>query len=108
MREHWPEIPIAEIGRVITGKTPSTKSPKLYGDVYPVITPTDIVEEYDIATPIRFLSEEGFRLQKNLLLPPNAICFRCIASIRKMCITAHPSFTNQQINSIIVDESRHD
>jgi len=108
MRDAWPEIPIAEIGRVVTGKTPSTKCPNLYGDKYPFITPTDIFEEYDVATPSRFLSEEGFDLQKSLLLPRNAVCFTCIASIGKMCITVEPSFTNQQINSIIVDESRHD
>jgi|ERR1700733_15835461 len=108
MRDAWPEIPIAEIGRVVTGKTPSTKCPNLYGEKYPFITPTDIFEEYDVATPSRFLSQEGFDLQKSLLLPRNAVCFTCIASIGKMCITVEPSFTNQQINSIIVDESRHD
>lgn len=54
------------------------------------------------------MSDQGFQSQKSLLLPPNAVCFTCIASIGKMCITVEPSFTNQQINSIIVDGSRHD
>ena len=108
MDDRWAEIPIAEIGRVVTGKTPSTKSPELYGDKYPFITPTDIFEEYDVATPTRFLSALGFELQKTLLLPRNTVCFTCIASIGKMCLTVEPSFTNQQINSVIVDESRHD
>jgi type I restriction enzyme S subunit len=108
MTDDWRRVTIGEIGRIVTGKTPSTKRPELYGDRYPFITPSDIVDYYDSAQPTRYLSEEGYRSQQNLLLPARAICYTCIASIGKICITSEPSFTNQQINSIIVDGSRHD
>jgi type I restriction enzyme, S subunit len=100
-------ITVADLGRIVTGKTPPTAKPHLYGEGYPFITPTDIQGlRYCEAT--RQLSEQGRESHRNLLLPAKAVCVTCIASVGKMCMTDRPSFTNQQINSIIVDESRHD
>ena len=56
----------------------------------------------------RFLSQKGYEYRKNRLLPPNAICVVCIASIGKICMTVVPSATNQQINSIIVNQEEYD
>ena len=103
----WQTLTVSDLGRVVTGKTPPTAKPHLYGDVYPFITPTDI-DTYRYCEPSRALSEDGRESQRNLLLPPKAVCVTCIASVGKMCITERPSFTNQQINSVIVDESCHD
>ena len=49
----------------------------------------------------RFLSEKGVATQANKTLPKNSICVSCIASVGLVCLTAEPSQTNQQINSII-------
>ncbi len=100
-------ITVANLGRVVTGKTPPSGKLHLYGQVYPFITPTDIGGSR-YCDPNRQLSEEGRAFQRNLLLPARAVCVTCIASVGKMCMTDRPSFTNQQINSVIVDESRHD
>ena len=100
-------ITVADLGRVVTGKTPPTAKPHLFGDGYPFITPTDIGSPR-YCEPRRQLSEQGRESQRNLLLPEKSICVTCIASVGKMCITDRPSFTNQQINSVVVDESRHD
>ena len=100
-------ITVADLGRVVTGKTPPTAKPHLYGDGYPFITPTDI-GTHRYCEPTRQLSEQGRESQRNLLLPPKAVCVTCIASVGKMCMTDRPSFTNQQINSVVVDESRYD
>lgn len=98
---------VADLGRVVTGKTPPTAKPHLYGKGYPFITPTDI-GNLRYCEPARQLSEEGRVSQRNLLLPVNSVCVTCIASVGKMCMTDQPSFTNQQINSVIVDDTRHD
>lgn len=98
---------VADLGRVVTGKTPSTAKPYLFGEIYPFITPTDI-GSLRYCDPSRQLSEEGREAQRNLLLPARSVCVTCIASVGKMCMTDRPSFTNQQINSVIVDESRYD
>ena len=100
-------ITVAELGRVVTGKTPPTAKLHLYGDDYPFITPTDI-GNHRYCEPTRQLSQQGCDSQRNLLLPAKAVCVTCIASVGKMCMTVRPSFTNQQINSVIVNESRHD
>lgn len=98
---------IAEIGNVVTGKTPSSRNPEHFGDIYPFITPTDINAGRAVNTA-RYLSEEGYRKFHRLLLPPLSICFVCIgATIGKICMTSERSLTNQQINSIIVDTKRH-
>lgn len=107
-RQGWQNVGIGEIGRVVTGKTPPTKRKELYGDKYPFITPTDISQERHTAQPARFLSDEGYEFLRRYLLPRNTVCYTCIASIGKICITTEPSFTNQQINSIIVYSSKHD
>ena len=102
------KIKISQVGRVITGKTPPTKQNELYGYDYPFITPTDIDEDSRFVRTERYLSREGFEYQKQLLLPEGAVCYVCIASIGKICITSEPSFTNQQINSIIVNSEKFD
>lgn len=107
MSFEWQTITIAELGRVVTGKTPPTAKPQFWGNEYPFITPTDISSQR-YCVPSRQLSEEGRASQPKLLLPDRAVCVTCIASVGKMCLTDRPSFTNQQINSVIVDESLFD
>ena len=107
MTDGWHTMTVAELGRVVTGKTPPTAKPHLYGTGYPFITPTDI-GELRYCESSRELSEQGRESQRNLLLPINSVCMTCIASVGKMCMTNRPSFTNQQINSVIVDETHHD
>jgi type I restriction enzyme S subunit len=38
----WRIYKIGELGRVVTGKTPSTQDLKNFGDKYPFITPRDM------------------------------------------------------------------
>lgn len=98
---------IGDFGRVVTGKTPPTEKTELYGDRFPFITPTDI-DTSRYCEPERRLSEEGADSMRKLELPTGTVCVTCIASVGKMCMTKEPSFTNQQINSIIVDRKRHE
>jgi type I restriction enzyme S subunit len=98
---------VKDLGRVVTGKTPPTKRPELFGDVYPFITPSEMSYGERTAHPVRYLSELGRTAQKNLLLPSGSVAFVCIASIGKACLVREPSFTNQQVNSIIVDSEKH-
>jgi len=104
----WTKHKLGSTGRVITGKTPPTNKPELYGDLFPFITPTDILESsIHVYTPERYLSNDGAAYLESSRLPQNAICYTCIASVGKVIITVCDSFTNQQINSIVVDSTRH-
>ncbi|RKU23058.1 restriction endonuclease subunit S [Candidatus Poribacteria bacterium] len=104
----WRKVTIDDLGQVITGYTPTTKKTEYYGNKYPFITPTDITMSSRTVQTERFLSQKGYEYRKNRLLPPNAVCVTCIASIGKICMTAIPSATNQQINSIVVNQEEHD
>ena len=107
-KDKWLSLTISELGKVITGKTPSSKNPEFFGDIYPFITPTDMEFDHIRIKTERFLSEQGRIKQSNLLLPKNSICFTCIgATIGKICMTKSESFTNQQINSLVVDHKKN-
>jgi type I restriction enzyme S subunit len=102
-------VRIGDLGRVVTGKTPPSTQPELFGEEYPFLTPTDIDGAARYIEPERFLSPKGYHYQQRLLLPPRSICVVCIgATIGKVCMTNRPSFTNQQINSVLVKEDEYD
>jgi type I restriction enzyme, S subunit len=99
---------IEQLGRVVTGKTPSSESPEEFGSEHPFITPSDIPRTQKFVTPERFFSAKGLAKHKRALLPPKSVCVVCIgATIGKVCTTSSPSFANQQINGIVPDTSRH-
>ncbi|MDS4012723.1 MAG: restriction endonuclease subunit S [Candidatus Accumulibacter sp.] len=109
MTAAWQTVRISDFGKVVTGKTPSSDRPEEFGDSYPFITPSDIDNTSKLAKTERYLSEAGANTLRNALLPPKAVCVVCIgATIGKVVMTDQPSFTNQQINSVIVDSRRFD
>ena len=102
-------VRVGDLGRVVTGKTPPSAQPELFGADYPFLTPTDIDGAARYIEPERFLSPKGRDYQQRMMLPARAVCVVCIgATIGKVCMTGRPSFTNQQINSVVVNEDEHD
>ena len=100
--DSWNESTIDDISSdVICGKTPPTADPQNYGDYMPFITIPDMHGSVYTTSTERFLSKKGVNTQSNKTLPINSICVSCIASVGLVCLTAEPSQTNQQINSII-------
>jgi type I restriction enzyme S subunit len=77
----------------------------MYGNAYPFITPSDIDDGSPKAYTARGITEEAKRKYSTKMLPAGAVCYTCIASIGKICITDRAALTNQQINSIVADES---
>jgi type I restriction enzyme S subunit len=94
----WEEKKLGEVGRIVTGKTPSTTDKELWNGNIQFVTPTDINEDskYQIETK-RTVQNIG----KLKLLPEKSIMYTCIASIGKMALSVQPCITNQQINSLI-------
>ena len=99
---------LADLGRIVTGSTPSSKEPYLFGSDVPFLTPSDMAFNRRNVPTARGISAAGTARFKTRLLPSRAISVVCIgATIGKTCMTDSPVLTNQQINSIVVDESRH-
>lgn len=98
----WKEVTVDDIASdVICGKTPPTADPQNYGGTIPFITIPDMHGSVYTTSTARFLSEKGASTQTGKMLPANSVCVSCIASVGLVCLTAEPSQTNQQINSII-------
>ena len=101
------EITFGEIGRAITGKTPSSDDPEDFGEGYPFVTPTDSLDSKYVLHTARQLSDEGLRKLKSKALPPDSILVSCIGSaMGKVVMNSTTCITNQQFNSIIVDTAR--
>ena len=100
VHEGWRKVKLGGIAEIVTGKTPPTARKELYGYRYPFITPSDIKDSSRFCKPARYLSEAGKEYQLSIMNPPNSICYTCIASIGKICLTTEDSFTNQQINVV--------
>jgi type I restriction enzyme S subunit len=106
----WASVAIGQLGSVVTGRTPpSSQKEEFFDGSIPFLTPSDIDGESRIVAPQRFVSDEWDKQQARISLPAHSVCVVCIgATIGKVCMTSTRSQTNQQINSIIVDNTRFD
>ncbi len=101
--EGWEIRKVGDLGEVITGKTPSTKIQGYYGgDIMFVKTP-DMHNNMFITETEVYLSEKGSNSQSNKLLPRDSIMVSCIGTGGVVSINMNPSHTNQQINSVILN-----
>ena len=101
-------IKIANLGRIVTGRTPPSSIPQYFGGEIPFLTPTDMTDGSRYASAKRFLSISGAELLERLVIPPDSVCCVCIASIGLTCLTNSMTVTNQQINSIVVNTDSFD
>ncbi|MBW2647017.1 MAG: restriction endonuclease subunit S [Deltaproteobacteria bacterium] len=94
---------IEELGRIVTGKTPSTKNPNYFNGQYPFVTPSDIdFRNYYCRATGTTVTEEAKTKHKNQFIPKNCPMITCIGNtIGKCAISSEECVTNQQINSII-------
>ena len=105
----WNTVRIDQLGRVVTGKTPSSERPEEFGDAYPFITPSDIPATRKYVEVERHLSERGMESHRRIQLPKKSVCVVCIgATIGKVCMVERLSISNQQINSIIPTKDKSD
>ena len=102
--EGWNECTIESFGTVITGKTPPTSNKEYYtnGKV-PFVTIPDM---HNVVYPLKTekrLTIEGAQTQKNKYIPPNSVMISCIGTVGLVSIATEVCQTNQQINSIILN-----
>jgi type I restriction enzyme S subunit len=100
--EGWEVRTLRQFGEVVLGKTPSKRIPEYYGDHMPFIKIPDMHGKIFCTQTTEYLSEKGAESQKKKTLSPNSLCVSCIGSAGIVNITTVPSQTNQQINSIVL------
>ena len=99
----WTIKRLADYGRVETGKTPSTDVLENYGGEMMFVKTPDMHGNIFIIQTEDKLSERGHNAQPKKLLPANSIMVSCIGTAGVVSINAEPAHTNQQINSIILN-----
>ena len=85
--------------KVVTGKTPSTKNEEFWNGSIPFITIPDMHNQVFTISTERNITESGAKA----IIPKNSISVSCIATVGLVSISTEKSQTNQQINSIIID-----
>ena len=101
--EGWKYKLVSDFGEVITGKTPSTSKDDYYGGNIPFVTIPDMHGKiYPLITE-KTLTKLGADTQKNKYLPANSVIISCIATVGLVNIAVEPCQTNQQINSVILN-----
>lgn len=92
---------IKDIGKVVTGKTPSTKDSENFDGEINFITPEDIAKGYIVKTTNRHISEKGYNSIKANTLNGTSVLVGCIGSdMGNVAITEEKCASNQQINAI--------
>lgn len=97
---------ISQLGRVVTGKTPTTARQEHFGGEYPFVTPSDLgYNHFYCRSTERTVSDTAKAALPNQFVPPEAVMFTCIgATIGKCAIAPVECLTNQQINSVVAHE----
>lgn len=98
----WPLVKLKDIGEIVTGSTPSKEEPENFGTDIPFVSPSELGKSLYVNSAKQSLSYKGGEISR--LLPKKSVMVCCIGSLGKVGITGTVVATNQQINSIIVDE----
>ncbi|MGQ7262931.1 restriction endonuclease subunit S [Vreelandella sp. V005] len=100
----WAEKRIFDLGKVLTGSTPSTSNPLFWGEEIPFISPSDFSDEISqVFNTERSLSSKGAAISPTF--PKSTVLTTCIGSIGKMAISCiETASCNQQINALICNK----
>ncbi|MBR1916133.1 MAG: restriction endonuclease subunit S [Alphaproteobacteria bacterium] len=102
--EGWSVKKVKDLGRVVTGSTPSMSCPENYGGTFCWATAQDFSSKYISDTVIK-LSEQGKNCSR--ILPSGSVLITCIASLGLNAISKVEMATNQQINAIIPNKENN-
>lgn len=99
----WDEEEIGKFGEVVTGSTPSTVRPEFYGGRVPFVSPADISDLRFVDETKTTLTALGF--DETRPIKAKSVLFVCIGStIGKVAQNTRDCATNQQINSVILND----
>lgn len=103
--KEWEVVEVKAIGKVFTGKTPSTSKNIYWNGDIPFITPGDMTGYKYVSKSKRYVTLKGAN-QIGKILPKNTLLIVCIGStVGKIAVTGKESVTNQQINAIVCNDN---
>ena len=101
--KNWNQVALGELGKWITGSTPSSKDPENFGEDVEFVTPSDIFHGGLLGEVERRISYIG--ASKVRIVKAPSINLVCIGTIGKVALSKRDVTTNQQINSLEVNQS---
>ena len=102
--DNWKKECVKSFGEIITGNTPSKDTKEYWHGETCWISAQDFLSKY-ICTSTNKLTKSG--RSKARIIPPGNLLITCIASIGLNAINNIECATNQQINSIIVNQNNN-
>jgi type I restriction enzyme S subunit len=94
---NWTNTNLKTVANIVTGNTPSTKSPEYYGGNVPFVKPGDLDSAAPIISTEQQLTELGAK--ESRLVRAGSILVSCIGNLGKVGFAGVSLATNQQINS---------
>lgn len=92
---------LAEIGTVVTGKTPSTSRRDYYDGDIPFVTPNELHAGRTVGQSAKTLSEAGLQSIKGSILEGTSVLVGCIGwDMGNVAMTNDRCASNQQINAV--------
>lgn len=102
----WQPLQIKDLGRVVTGKTPPTENAEYFDGDELFVSPKDLTRNsYYVESTATRISEKAIEKFKGQVIPRDSVMFTSLSfAFGKMGIASRPCITNQQINSVVVND----
>ncbi|NMG46023.1 hypothetical protein GPA22_20090 [Aromatoleum toluvorans] len=99
----WVQVTVADLGKVVSGGTPSTKDGSYWGGTISWISPSDLTgysNKY-IAKGAKSISEAGLKASSAAIMPRGSVHFSSRAPIGYVAISSCDMTTNQGFKSVV-------
>ncbi len=99
-------VPLADLGKIVSGSTPRTNVSDFWNGDIPWITPADLsshVGVYYKGSP-KMITKKGFESCSTTMLPSGTILFSSRAPIGHCAVAKYPVCTNQGFKNIVPNE----
>lgn len=100
----WNEVSLNDLGKIVTGKTPSLTVSEYHDGEYPFYKTPDMHNKVFVFNTEDSLTEYGLSSQKSQIIEENSIMVTCIGTGGVTAISTKRGCTNQQINSISLSD----
>ena len=98
------KVRLGDVGKIVTGSTPSKSCTEYFGGPYCFFKPTDLNQGCNTTTSSDSLTASGWAVARKV--PADSVLVTCIgATLGKVGIIRHEGSCNQQINAIIPDRA---
>jgi type I restriction enzyme S subunit len=106
--DHWSKVKMREVGRIVSGGTPSRDAPSLWGGGIPWVTPGELtaLPTKEIDKTKETISSAGLAGSGANLLPVDSLLITSRATLGARAINTVPMATNQGFKSVVPFDRR--